>query len=54
MISWISTRMPTQFNGERIVFLTNGAGLLDIHVQKKVDPYCMPSIKTQSRSKAGV
>lgn len=26
--------MPRQFSGEKIVFSTNGAGQLDIHLQK--------------------
>ena len=28
--------MPTPFNGEKTVFSTNGAGKLDIHMQKNV------------------
>ena len=28
MVSWFSTKMPKQFNGEGIVFSTNGAGTI--------------------------
>lgn len=34
MINGFSASMPRQFSGEKIVFSTNDAGQLDIHLQK--------------------
>ena len=36
MVKGSLTRVPTPFNGEKTVFSTNGAGKLDIHMQKNV------------------
>lgn len=34
MINWYLTKVPTQFNEERTVHSANGAGQLNIHMQK--------------------
>ena len=34
MVSWFLTDVLRPINGERTVFSTNGAGKLDIHIQK--------------------
>ena len=52
MVKWFSTRVPIQFNEERTVFLTNGVGKLDIHMQKnEVGPLLYTSTYTIVNSK---
>ena len=34
MAQWSLTSMPKIYNGEKIVFTTNGAGKLDVHMLK--------------------
>lgn len=48
LVIWFSTKMPSQFNGECIIFSTNNAGKIAIYQNVNLNPYCIPYTKINS------
>ena len=54
MVNWFSTKIPKQFNEERVGFSTNGTGITGYpQAKKNVDIYILISYLTQKLTQNG-